>query len=170
MNDNKPGNCIASDKQADFIQIYNSEPHLFLPALLPGSDSLHLFTEGDILYEAMLGSIANARNNILLESYIFGDDEVGWNFAEALAEKARAGLAVLLHLDSAGTLLRGGRNLEKYLWENNIQLKWFNRWSWSDPLRYNRRQHRKLLVVDKSDAYVGGFNIHRQSSQSIFGR
>lgn len=170
MNDNKSGNCIASDNQADFIQLYNSEPHLCLPLLVPGSDSLHLFTEGDVLYEAMLGSIANARNNILLESYIFGDDEVGWNFAEALAEKARAGLEVFLHLDAAGTRLRGGRKFEKYLMEHNIQLKWFNRWSWSDPFRYNRRQHRKLLVVDKSDAYIGGFNIHRQSSQSIFGR
>src|SRR4030067_1759657 len=162
MNDNKPGNCIASDNQADFIQLYNSEPHLCLPALLPGSDSLSLFTEGDVLYEAMLGSIANARNNILLESYIFGDDEVGWNFAEALAEKALAGLEVFLHLDAAGTRLRGGRKFEKYLREHNIQLKWFNRWSWSDPLRYNRRQHRTLLGVDKSDAYSGGYNISPQ--------
>ena len=170
MNYHKPDNCIASDNQADFIQLYNSEPHLCLPALQPGSDSLHLFTEGDILYEAMLGSIASARNNILLESYIFGDDEVGWEFAEALAEKAGRGIEVLLHLDAAGTRLRGGRKFEKYLREHNIQLKWFNRWSWSDPLRYNRRQHRKLLVVDKSDAYIGGFNIHRQSSHSLFGR
>ena len=169
MNDNKYGNCIATDKQADFIQLYNSEPQLCLPALVPGSDSLHLFTEGDVLYEAMLGSISNARNNILLESYIFGNDEVGWNFAEALAEKAGAGLEVLLHLDAAGTLLRGGLKLEKYLREHNVHVKWFNRWSWFAPLRYNRRQHRKLLVVDKSDAYIGGFNIHRQSSHAIFG-
>ncbi|MCC6544439.1 MAG: phosphatidylserine/phosphatidylglycerophosphate/cardiolipin synthase family protein [Nitrospirae bacterium] len=170
VNDNKSGNCIASEKQADFIQPCKSGPHLCIPALVPGNDSLHLFTEGDVLYEAMLGSISRARNNILLESYIFSDDEIGWKFAETLAEKARAGLEVLLHLDAAGTLLRGGRKLGKYLRGHNVDIKWFHRWSWFDPLRYNRRQHRKLLVVDKSDAYIGGFNIHRQSSHAVFGR
>lgn len=170
MKVNKSGNCIATDKQADITRLNNYQPNICLPVLVPGSDSLHLFTEGDVLYEAMLGSISNARSNILLESYIFGNDEVGWKFAEALAEKARAGLEVLLHLDAAGTLLRGGRKLEKYFRENKVYVKWFNRWSWLAPLRYNRRQHRKLLVVDKSDAYIGGFNIHRQSSHSIFGR
>ncbi len=170
MKNDKPGNCIASESRADFTQPCNAEPLLCLPALVPGSDSLHLFTEGDDLYEAMLRSISNARNNILLESYIFGNDEVGWEFADALAEKSRAGLEVLLHLDAAGTRLRGGRKIEKYLREYNVHVKWFNRWSWSDPLKYNRRQHRKLLVVDKSDAYIGGFNIHRQSSHSLFGR
>ncbi len=166
MNDHETGNCIALTKQTD----YNSAPHLCLPALVPGTDSLDLFTEGDLLYETMLGSIANAKNNILLESYIFGEDEVGWEFAESLADKASAGIEVLLHLDAAGTLLRGGHKFEKYLREHNIHVKWFNRWSWFDPLRYNRRQHRKLLVVDKSDAFIGGFNIHRQSSHSIVGR
>ncbi|MCC7201774.1 MAG: phosphatidylserine/phosphatidylglycerophosphate/cardiolipin synthase family protein [Nitrospirae bacterium] len=169
MYNKNPVNCIASDKQVDFIQRYNSEPELCLPSLVPGSDSFDLFTEGDLLYEAMLGSIASARENILLESYIFADDEVGWAFAEALAHKAGKGLEVLLHLDSAGTLLRGGRRFEKYLREHNVSVKWFHRWSWFDPLRYNRRHHRKLLIVDKSDAYLGGFNIHRQSSRSIVG-
>ena len=118
----------------------------------------------------MLGSIANAKNTILLESYIFGDDEVGWKFAEALVDKVRKGLEVLLHLDAAGTLLRVGNKLETYLSSHGVRVQWFNRWTWRDPFRYNRRQHRKLLVIDKSDAYIGGFNIHRQSSHSIVGR
>ena len=166
----KSGDCVALNRQADFIQLHESVPHLCLPMLVPGNDSLHFFTEGDVLYEAMLGSIANAKNTILLESYIFGDDEVGWKFAEALADKVRKGLEVLLHLDAAGTLLRTGNKLEKYLSSHGVRVQWFNRWTWRDPFRYNRRQHRKLLVIDKSDAYIGGFNIHRQSSHSIVGR
>ncbi len=162
--------CVVQNKQADFIRLHESNPHLCLPMLVPGSDSLQLFTEGDVLYEAMLDSITNAKNNILLESYIFGDDEVGWEFAEALADRARKGLEVLLHLDAAGTLLRGGHRIEKYFRKHGVHVKWFNRWTWFDPFRYNRRQHRKLMVVDRTDAYIGGFNIHRQSSHSIVGR
>jgi cardiolipin synthase len=50
-----------------------------------------------------------------------------------------------------------------------VQPRWFHRWSWRDPLRYNRRNHRKLLVVDGAEAYIGGFNIHAESSRRTFG-
>jgi len=48
-------------------------------------------------------------------------------------------------------------------------VRWFHRWSWRQPWRYNRRNHRKLLVVDGTRAYLGGFNIHRENSRSIYG-
>ncbi len=38
-----------------------------------------------------------------------------------------------------------------------------------DPLRYNRSNNRKLLVVDGEVDYVGGFNIHRENSRRAFG-
>ena len=46
-----------------------------------------LYTEGDVLYEDMLASIAGAQRSIRLESYIFAADEIGWRFAEALAAR-----------------------------------------------------------------------------------
>lgn len=140
-----------------------------MPVLVPGSDSLHLFTEGDDLYDAMLASISQARQDIRLESYIFADDEIGWRFAEVLAQRARAGVGVRIHLDAAGTLLRGGKRFERYLCRHGARVKWFHRWSWLDPLRYNRRHHRKLLVIDGTEVFLGGFNIHRESSRSIVG-
>lgn len=74
------------------------------PPLLEGHNSFELFTEGDVLYEAMLASIASAQHDIRLESYIFADDEIGQQFAEALAERARAGIKVRLHIGAAGSL------------------------------------------------------------------
>jgi phosphatidylserine/phosphatidylglycerophosphate/cardiolipin synthase-like enzyme len=50
---------------------------------------VELFTEGDELYAAMLASIRGARHAVRMESYIFASDEIGWQFAEALAERAR---------------------------------------------------------------------------------
>jgi cardiolipin synthase len=50
-----------------------------------------------------------------------------------------------------------------------VELRWFHRWQWSRPLRYNQRNHRKLLVVDAEQAFLGGFNIHRESSRAHFG-
>jgi len=137
----------------------------------PGSgfNRLMLFTEGDELYEAMLSSIAYARASIRLESYIFADDEIGRRFAEALAERARSGIDVRLHLDSAGSLFSSSRRLERGLLGQGVKIRWFHRWDWRRPWRYNCRNHRKLLVVDGREAYLGGFNIHRENSRKVYG-
>ena len=133
------------------------------------SGSFQLFTEGDTLYADMLASIAGAQEHVLLESYIFADDEIGRLFADSLMERARQGIIVRLHLDAAGSLFWHSHRLSTELRNSGIQLRWFHRWDWRHPWRYNRRNHRKLLVVDGHCAYVGGFNIHRENSRTIFG-
>lgn len=130
---------------------------------------LWLFTEGDELYAAMLAAIGHARHSIKLESYIFANDEIGRKFATALGERARAGLQVLVHIDAAGSLFWGSHRLQKNLIRDGVQVRWFHRWSWRHPSRYNRRNHRKLLVVDGRVGFLGGFNIHRENSRVVYG-
>ncbi len=135
----------------------------------PPPAETELFVEGDRLYAAMLASIGSARTAIRMESYIFAGDEVGQLFAEALAERAQVGVGVRLHLDAAGAHGGLSRSLLRMLQQRGVRVKWFHRWSWRHPMRYNRRNHRKLLVVDDRVAYVGGFNIHRASSRRLYG-
>jgi len=133
------------------------------------SEHFELFTEGDLLYEAMLASISTAQHHVLLESYIFADDEIGRRFAAVLIDRARTGVIVRVHLDAAGSLFWASHRLISKLRRHGVKVRWFHRWSWHQPWRYNRRNHRKLLVVDGSCAYVGGFNIHRENSRAVFG-
>lgn len=133
------------------------------------NERCEVFGEGDDLYASMLTDIAEASHAIRLESYIFAGDEVGWRFAEALAERARAGVRVRVHVDAAGALFEGTEKLFRRLLDAGVEARWFNRWRWRDPWHYNRRNHRKLLVVDETCLYVGGFNIHRESSQALVG-
>jgi cardiolipin synthase len=134
-----------------------------------GRDEFRLYTEGDELYAAMTDALAEAKQSVRLESYIFADDEIGNWFARALAECARRGVRVRLHLDAAGSLFWGSRRLFRELTRSGVQVRWFHRWSWRRPMRYNRRLHHKLLVTDRSLAFVGGFNIHRQCSRRVVG-
>lgn len=141
----------------------------YVRVLTPSSNTFELFTEGDELYKTMLAAIASAQQCVDLESYIFADDEVGWWFAEALAERAQAGVKIRVHIDAAGSLFWASRRLKTYLRQQGVVVKWFHRWSWRRPWRYNRRNHRKLLVVDNRRAYLGGFNIHRENSLAVYG-
>jgi len=144
-------------------------PQVCAPVMRAGASGLPLYVEGDALYAAMLASIAKARREVWLESYIFADDAVGRRFAAALAARASAGVDVRLHVDAAGSLFWVSRRLARELVRAGVQVRWFHRWSWRDPLRYNRRNHRKLLVVDGVEAYVGGFNIHVENSRALYG-
>lgn len=143
--------------------------HACAPKLAPVVEALELFTEGDALYDAMLASIRSATQSVRFESYIFADDAVGWEFARALGERARQGVDVRVQIDAAGAFLQSTQRLDRYLRQQGVRLRWFHRWRWRNPLRYNRRNHRKLLVVDDARAFVGGFNIHRESSRRLYG-
>jgi len=128
-----------------------------------------LFVEGDELYDAMLVDLAVARRTIRLESYIFADDEVGARFVEALCRSASAGVECTLRLDAAGSM--GGLHARSLalLRDAGVLLEWSRAWSWRSPGIFHLRNHRKLLVVDDEVAYLGGFNIHRDSSRRAVG-
>jgi cardiolipin synthase len=133
------------------------------------ASTVDILTEGDELYDAMRASVMAAHSSILLENYIVAWDEAGRPLLEALAERAREGLDVRLHVDAFGSLFTFPRAAEQQLKAAGVQVHRFHRWQWRDPWRYNRRNHRKLLVIDRSMAYLGGFNLHRECSRRHYG-
>lgn len=145
--------------------------HPCLPDLIEGRDGqgFTLFTEGDVLYESMLADIAGAKVGIRLETYILAGDEIGWRFGEALVNKLQQGISVRVIADAAGVMLWGGQQLVNFMIQQGVRLELFHRWHWREPLRYNRRDHRKLLVIDDGTLYLGGFNIHRENSRALVG-
>lgn len=140
-----------------------------VPHLVEGTGSFRLFTEGDDLFDAFIDAIAGARASIRLESFIFAADAVGWRFAEALAERARAGVDVRLHFDARGGAFKPSAALYRALVEAGVVLRWYHPWSWRHPVRYFQRDHRKLLVVDEEVAFLGGFNIRLENSRTLYG-
>ncbi|WP_295039479.1 phosphatidylserine/phosphatidylglycerophosphate/cardiolipin synthase family protein [Sulfitobacter sp.] len=140
-----------------------------VPDLGEGEGTFRLFVEGDVLFDEMIAAIERATRDIRMESYIFAADEVGARFVAALAEKARAGLDVRLHLDAFGAGQRNFRRLRHELKQAGVRFRWFRPFSLLHPLRYLQRNHRKLLVVDGREAFLGGFNIRRLNSRRLHG-
>ena len=132
-------------------------------------DNHQLFFEGDALYEDMLQGISKAQERVWMESYIFAADRTGQRFAAALKKAAQRGLDVRLHVDAAGILFVTPMAFLNALKKAGVQVRVFHRWSWRDPWRYNRRNHCKLLLLDENHVYLGGFNIHDESSRQCVG-
>jgi len=134
-----------------------------------GEAHIEMHIEGDALYDSMLQAIGAARESVRLESYIFVADEVGKPFMEALLACAARGVRTTLRVDYAGSLFGVSNDDIAALRKGGVRFQWSRRWTWRHPLRFNRRNHRKLLIVDDERAFIGGFNIHRESSRRVVG-
>jgi cardiolipin synthase len=127
------------------------------PALVPGN-RVDTLLNGDEIFPAMLAAIRSARKTITFESYIYWSGDVGKQFADALAERARAGAKVHVLLDWVGSskaedsLLEGMRTA-------GVQIEKYHPPHWYTLDKFNNRTHRKLLVVDGRVGFTGGVGI-----------
>jgi cardiolipin synthase len=128
--------------------------------LIPGNRAT-LLRDGPQTHAAQLAAIAGARHHVHLETYLITDGEIGCRYADALIERARAGVRVRLMLDGFGAL-GAGDEYRRRLLDAGVRLREFNP---VNPLRdprlwrVTRRTHRKTLVVDGRIAFTGGVNI-----------
>jgi cardiolipin synthase len=123
---------------------------------VPGH-SAQVLLDGREAYPAMLRAIDAAERTCWLETYILSDDRVGRTFARAIAARAREGVASAVIYDAFGSyglsdtyigvLRDAGVAVAAY---HGSHLRF---WEW------NRRDHRKTLVVDGRVGFLGGINI-----------
>jgi len=117
-----------------------------------------ILKNGVEIFPSMLAAIRDAKRTINLEFYIYWDGEIGRKFAEALAEKARAGVAVKVILDAVGSA-QMSQSLINFMARNGIDLEWYHPLRWYTLSTLNHRTHRKLLVVDGRIGFSGGVGI-----------
>lgn len=87
--------------------------------------------------------------------------KVGKEFADALAERARAGVKVHVLLDWVGSA-KMEESLLRDMESAGVELQRYNQPHWYNLARFNNRTHRKLLVVDGRIGFTGGVGIADQ--------
>jgi len=130
-----------------------------MPTARPHFSSLLSSQHNYVQCKPTLNSATNLRQN----------HEIGARFVAALTAKARAGCDVQLHLDSFGAGQRNFQKFERELECSGVRFRWFRPFRVRHPLQYLQRNHRKLLVVDGREAFLGGFNIRRLNSRRLHG-
>jgi len=134
------------------------------------------FTPGEY-FDGLLADIAQAQDEILLESYIFDLDIIGRRVLEALEAACLRGVRLRLLIDGVGSY-RHANAISRHLDGLSCELRVFHPLPWDFALyrralsagrRYskilhffaaiNHRDHRKLCIVDTTTAWLGSFNI-----------
>jgi cardiolipin synthase len=126
-------------------------------AFIPGN-TVHLLENGPKTYAAMQAAILNAHQRIDMESYEF-DGAVAQQFATLLIAKRTQGVQVDLIYDDFGTSAPPG--LFDQLRKSGVNVVTYNPLTPTKmtTLDINKRDHRKLLVIDSDIAFTGGVNI-----------
>lgn len=123
------------------------------------NNQVRLLLNGDETYRTMLEDITSATKYILVQFYIFRDDETGQRFKNALVAKAREGVRVYFLYDNIGTKLKAEflRELE----DAGVKIQVFRgtKKLFRAPVQINFRNHRKLLIVDGRTVFTGGLNV-----------
>ena len=141
----------------DDPRFFNQLGVLLGPPFLAGTRARALLN-GDEIFPPMLAAIRNARVSINFETYIYWSGDIGREFADALAERARQGVKVHVLLDWVGSVKMDDR-LVSVMTQAGVQVKRFHPPHWSNLGRMNNRTHRKLLVVDGRIGFTGGVGI-----------
>jgi cardiolipin synthase len=106
----------------------------------------------------MLAAIRGARLTLTFDTYIYWSGGIGREFADALAERARAGVKAHVLIDWVGSLKMDETLLDE-LARAGVEIERYHPLHWYHLARMNNRTHRKLLVVDGRVGFTGGVGI-----------
>ncbi len=122
-------------------------------------NSVELLIDGQQTFDAIFAGIDSAKDYVLAEFFIIHDDQLGREFKNRLITKARQGVKVLLLYDEIGCHKLRRRYLAE-LTDAGVHVRKFHSTrGFYNRFQLNFRNHRKIVVVDGHQAYVGGLNV-----------
>lgn len=160
-------------------------PPVAPPIPTSGWQSEYITADFDTYVSALEKDLAQAKRIVLLEVYIFGDDAIGRRVENALIAAAKRGVRVMLAVDAIGSgawLEHASGELSK----QGVRVRVYHPTPWqlahfSIPTRqrmamagrwfryFNRRNHRKMCVIDGRIAWVGSMNLTHEHSAALMG-
>ncbi len=136
-----------------------SFPRTETESMSVGLSTATVYAFGTALYEDMLAAIRGAERRVLFESFIVKDDAVGQAFKTALIDAATRGVEVFVIYDGFANLVVHRRFFSFGPQVHVMRYPAFKLGMLLLDVRKSGRDHRKLLVVDGEQGFVGGYNI-----------
>ncbi|WP_372826098.1 phosphatidylserine/phosphatidylglycerophosphate/cardiolipin synthase family protein [Polaromonas sp.] len=111
--------------------------------------------ENGAFFDTLIQRIGAATQTVHFETFLWKEGVLGQRMADALSERARAGLKVRVLLDATGSK-KIGKAERKQMEDAGCKLEFFHKRSIYNIGVMNDRDHRKLAVIDGREAFVGG--------------
>lgn len=136
----------------------------YTDAPIMGGNRIQLLFNGNETFPVMLRDIKAAKFSITFAQYLYEDGSIAYELAEAFADRCRAGVHVHILIDSQGS----GKipdDIPAKMRDAGCQVKFFRRVEAPQVLlpwkliRYNYRNHRRVLVIDGRLGFTGGYGI-----------
>ena len=122
-------------------------------------NDVDLLIDGDATFDAIEAGISRAEQYILFQFYIIRDDALGHRLKRALLRKAAKGVRVYVLYDELGSHALSRGYIDE-LRKGGVEIEPFNTTKGSgNRFRLNFRNHRKIVVIDGKEAFVGGNNV-----------
>lgn len=147
------------------LRIQGSQP---IGELIPSLAGLTLSTavagntvevlENGAFFDVLLDRIRSAQHTVHFETFLWKEGVLGQRVADALSERARAGKQVRVLLDATGSR-KMGRAARRQMEEAGCRVVFFHKHALRNIGVLNDRDHRKLVVIDGREAFVGGHCI-----------
>ena len=127
------------------------------------------------MYNSMLEDIEHAESSIVIETYKYGNDQIGIKFRDILTKKARLGVKIQILIDSWGAYV--SESFFSEIIKHGGEVRFFKKIRLGIDFftKNHRRNHRKLIIIDDSITYISSANIAayalnwRESSLRIVG-
>lgn len=129
---------------------------LALGTAVPGN-SVEVLENG-AFFDVLVERIRSAQMSVHFETFLWKEGALGQRMADALSERARAGKQVRVLLDAEGSKDVGKASVRQ-MKEAGCRVVFFHEKVWRNIGVLNDRDHRKIIVIDGREAFVGGHCI-----------
>jgi cardiolipin synthase len=125
-----------------------------------GGNHLRLLENGEEFFPRVLEAVAAAREEILIETFIWSEDETGHALLQGLIDATERGVRVHVTVDGYGCPGFSKEFLGRFE-QAGVYLRSFDPKPTLFRVRTNLlcRLHRKIVIVDRDIAFVGGINF-----------
>jgi cardiolipin synthase A/B len=150
--------------------IWVGEPSFFptieayTDAPIVGGNRIELLFNGDETFPAMLRDIKTAKSTITFAQYLYEEGSISYEFAQAFSDRCRAGVQAHILIDNQGSQ-KLPRKIPAMMRDAGCHVEFFRRVEAQQVflpwrlLKYNYRNHRRVLVIDGRVGFTGGYGI-----------
>ena len=122
-----------------------------------GGNSAEVLENG-AFFDVLIGRIQAARDSVHFETFLWKEGALGRRVADALIDRARARVRVRVLLDAEGSKTAGASVVQQ-MRDAGCRVVFFHERRIRNIGVFNDRDHRKLVVIDGREAFVGGHCI-----------